>query len=212
MIEAEKQGLRPTKQSNGKVSIWEFLGGTRSSEIDIEEKFRCIVGRDGDSGIGIREKIDGFLKARGNEVEVAKVVLDETGFVVEGSGLDGRRWNAEDIAGKGEDIGGDVAELGEVERERRRRRGAEFGIEVGEVDVGVPETVTELKKTVFFSFSFSFFSRFFLFSFNYQFFFKKKMQNGVVSMGLMAAINWVVMEPYIDKNWKSEDWIDKTES
>ena len=130
MIGAEKQGLRPARQSNGKVSIQEFLGGTRSGKIDIEEKFRCIVGRDGDGGVGIREKIDGFLKARGNEVEVAKVVLDETGFVVEGSGLDGRRWSAEDIAGKGEDIGGDVAELGEVERERRRR-GAEFGIEVG---------------------------------------------------------------------------------
>ena len=44
-----------------------------------------------------------------------------------------------------------MAELGEVERERRRRRrGAEFGIEVGEVGVGVPETVIELKKTVFF--------------------------------------------------------------
>ena len=102
-------------------------------------------------------------------------MLDEVGFVVEGSGLDGQRWNAEDIAGEGEDIGGDVAELGEVERERRRRRGAEFGIEVGEVDVGVLETVTELKKTVFPSFFFLFFFfRFFLFSFNYQFFFKKK--------------------------------------
>ena len=100
---------------------------------------------------------------------------NEASFVVEGSGLDGRRWNTGDIAGEGEDIGGNVAELGEVERERRRRRrGAEFGIEVGEVDIGVLETVTELKKTVFFSFSFSFFfSRFFLFSFNYQFFFKK---------------------------------------
>ena len=162
MIGAEKQGLRPTKQSNDKVSIWEFQGGTRSSEIDIEEKFRCIVGRDGDGGVGIREKIDGFLKARGSEVEAAKVVLDEAGFVVEGSGLGGRRWNAEDIADKGEDISGDVAELGEVERERRRRRGAEFGIEVGEVDVGVPETVTELKKTVFFFFFFFFFFQIFL--------------------------------------------------
>ena len=38
------------------------------------------------------------------------------------------------------------------------------------------------------------------------------MQNGVVSVGLMAAINWVVTESYIDKNWKLEDWIDKTES
>ena len=156
MIGAEKQGLRPARQSNGKVSIREFLGGTRSGEIDIEEKFRCIIGRDGDNGIGIREKIGGFLKARGSKVEAANVVLDEAGFIVEGSGLDGRRWNAEDIAGKGEDIGGDVAELGEVKRERRRR-GAEFGIEVGEVDVGVPETVTELKKTAFFSFLFFFF-------------------------------------------------------
>ena len=43
-------------------------------------------------------------------------------------------------------------ELGEVERERRRRRGAEFGIEVGEVDTGVPEMIIELKKTVFFFF------------------------------------------------------------
>ena len=72
-----------------------------------------------------------------------KVMPDEASFVVEGSGLDGRRWNAGDVAGEGEDIGGNVAELGEVERERRRRRGAEFGIEVGEVDAGVPETVTE---------------------------------------------------------------------
>ena len=81
---------------------------------------------------------------------------DEAGFVVEGSGLDGRRWNARDIAIEGEGIGGNVAELGEIQRERRRR-GVEFGIEVGEVDVGVPETVTELKKTVFFCFSFFFF-------------------------------------------------------
>ena len=32
------------------------------------------------------------------------------------------------------------------------------------------------------------------------------MQNGVISMGLTAATNRVVMEPNIDKNWKSEDW------
>ena len=50
-----------------------------------------------------------------------------------------------------------MAELGEVERERRRR-GAEFGIEVGEVDTGVPEMIIELKKTVFFFFlDFSYF-------------------------------------------------------
>ena len=38
------------------------------------------------------------------------------------------------------------------------------------------------------------------------------MQNDVVLMGLTADTNRVVMEPYIDKNWKIEDWIDKTES
>ena len=124
----------------------------RCGEIDIEEKFCCIISGDGSGGVGNREKIGGFLEVRGSEVEVAKVMPDEVGFVVEGSGLDGRRWNTGDIAGEGEDIGGDVAELGEVERERRRRRGVEFGIEVGEVDIGVPETVAELKKTIFFSF------------------------------------------------------------
>ena len=170
MIGAEKQGLRPAKQSDGEVSVREFPGGTRSDEIDIEEKFRCIVGGDGSGGVGIREKIGGFLEASGSEVEVAKVMPDEARFVAEGSGLDGRRWNTGDVAGEGEDIGGDVAELGEVERGRRRRRGAEFGIEVGEVDAGVSETVTELMKTVFifvfiflFFFYFLFF-RFFLFS------------------------------------------------
>ena len=157
MIGAEKQGLRPAKQSDSEVSIREFPSGTRFGEIDIKEKFRYIIGGDGGGGVGIREKIGGFLEARGSEVEAAKVMPDEAGFVVEGSGLDGWRWNAGDIAGEGEDIGGNVAELGEVERERRRRRGVEFGIEVGEVDVGVPETLTELKKTVFFFFFLIFF-------------------------------------------------------
>ena len=188
MIGVEKQGLRPTKQSDGEVSVREFPGGARSGKIDIKEKFRCIVGGDGGSGVGIREKIGGFLEERGSEVEAAKVMPDEAGFVVEGSELDGRRWNTKDIVGEGEDIGGDVAKLGEVERERRRRRGAEFGIEVGEVDVGVPETVTELKKTVF-PFFFFFFLRFFLFSFNYQFFLKKKYAKCVISVGLTAATN-----------------------
>ena len=171
MIGAKKQGLRPAKQSDGEVLVREFPGSTRSSEIDIGEKFRCIVGGDGNGdGVGIREKIGGFLEARGSEVEVAKVMPDEAGFIVEGSGLDGRRWNTGDIAGEGEDIGSDVAELSEVGRERRRRR-VEFGIEVGEVDVG---TVTKLKKTVFF-FSF-FFPRFFFFSFNFELKKKKKVK------------------------------------
>ena len=38
------------------------------------------------------------------------------------------------------------------------------------------------------------------------------MQNSVISVGLTAATNKVVTESYIDKNWKLEDWIDKTES
>ena len=150
MIGAEKQGLRPAKQSNSEVSVREFPGSTRSGKIDIEEKFRCIVDGDGSGSVGIKEKIGGFLEARGSEVEAAKVMPNEASFVVEGSGLDGRRWNVGDIAGEGEDIGSDVVELSEVERERRKRRGAEFGIEVGEVDIGI---VTKLKKRVFFFFS-----------------------------------------------------------
>ena len=31
-------------------------------------------------------------------------------------------------------------------------------------------------------------------------------------MGLTATVTKAVMEPWIDKNWKLEDWIDKTES
>ena len=38
------------------------------------------------------------------------------------------------------------------------------------------------------------------------------MQNGVVSGVLITATNWVVTESCIDKNWKLEDWNDKTES
>ena len=38
------------------------------------------------------------------------------------------------------------------------------------------------------------------------------MQNGVVSVVLTATTNSHVTEPSIDKNWKLEDWIDKTES
>ena len=38
------------------------------------------------------------------------------------------------------------------------------------------------------------------------------MQNGVVSGVLITATNWVVTESCIDKNWKLENWNDKTES
>ena len=34
------------------------------------------------------------------------------------------------------------------------------------------------------------------------------MQNGVVLVGLTATVT----EPWIDKNWKLEDWIDKIEN
>ena len=40
---------------------------------------------------------------------------------------------------------------------------------------------------------------------------KKHMQNGVISMVLTAALIELT-EPWIDKNWKLEDWIDETES
>ena len=38
------------------------------------------------------------------------------------------------------------------------------------------------------------------------------MQNGIILVVLMVATNSHVTEPYIDKNWKLEDWIDKIES
>ena len=38
------------------------------------------------------------------------------------------------------------------------------------------------------------------------------MQNGVVLVGLTVATNINVTEPYIDKNWKLENWINKTKS
>ena len=41
---------------------------------------------------------------------------------------------------------------------------------------------------------------------------KKSLQNNFVLGVLMATINWVVTEPWIDKNWKLENWIDKIES
>ena len=66
MIRAEKQGLRLAKQSDGEILVGEFPDGMRSGEIDIEEKFHCIVGGDGGDGVGIREKIGGFLGARGS--------------------------------------------------------------------------------------------------------------------------------------------------
>lgn len=48
------------------------------------------------------------------------------------------------MSGKGKDICGDVAELGEVVRGGGGgRRRAEDGRSVGEVDTGVPETVAE---------------------------------------------------------------------
>ena len=152
VIRVEKQGLRLAKQSDGEILVGEFPGGMRFGEIDIEEKFHCVIGGDGCGGVGVREKIGGFLEARGGKVEAAKVMPNKAGFVVEGSRLDGRRRNARDIASEGEHIGGNVAVLGEVERQRRRRRrrrrrrkggGAEFGVKVGEVDVGVLETVIE---------------------------------------------------------------------
>ena len=41
---------------------------------------------------------------------------------------------------------------------------------------------------------------------------KKKEQNSIVSSISNGNSNWVVTKPWIDKNWKLEDWIDKTKS
>ena len=41
---------------------------------------------------------------------------------------------------------------------------------------------------------------------------KVEEQNDVVSVTLTAAHNLDLMESYIDKNWKLEYWIDKTEN
>ena len=38
------------------------------------------------------------------------------------------------------------------------------------------------------------------------------MQNDVVAVSLTMVIYKNVTESYIDKNWKLEDWIDKTEN
>ena len=38
------------------------------------------------------------------------------------------------------------------------------------------------------------------------------MQNDVVLVGLTAVVTAAVTEPWIDKIWKLENWIDKTES
>ena len=127
--------------------------------LTLRRSFAALSAEMAAAALELERRLVAFLKQE-EAVEAVKVMPDEASFVVEGSGLDGQRWNTRDIAGEGEDISGDVAELGEVERERRRRgRGAEFGIEVGEVGVGVPETVIELKEMVFF---FSFFFQIFL--------------------------------------------------
>ena len=121
--------------------------------LTLRRSFAALSAEMAAAALELERRLVAFLKQE-EAVEAVKVMPDEASFVVEGSGLDGQRWNTRDIAGEGEDISGDVAELGEVERERRRRRGAEFGIEVGEVGVGVPETVIELKEMVFFFYFF----------------------------------------------------------
>ena len=63
----------------------------------------------------------------------------------------------------------------------------------------------------------NFFFFFQIFFFNSEFFIKKEKekeeeQNGVILSISNGSTNWVVTKPWIDKNWKLEDWIDKTES
>ena len=38
------------------------------------------------------------------------------------------------------------------------------------------------------------------------------MQNGAILEVLTAVTNWVLTESYIEKNWKLNDWNDKTKS
>ena len=70
-----------------------------------------------------------------------------------------------------------------------------------------------LGTTTSFPLNFFFFFLQNFFSFNSDFFFfKKRRKNGVISVTLTAAPNWVLTESCIDKNWKLVDWNDKTES
>ena len=95
-------------------------------------------------------------------------------------------------------------------RERRRR-----GVSSEEEDLGVLQIFVFQLFFFFFPFFFLFFCRFLLFSFNFKLFKKrkrKKKQNGVVLGVLTAATNWVVTKSCINKNWKLQDWNDKTES
>ena len=61
-----------------------------------------------------------------------------------------------------------------------------------------------------FLFFFFFFLDFFLFSFNSEF--KKKNAKWRRFGGFNDNSNWAITKPWIDKNWKLEDWIDKTKS
>lgn len=67
----------------------------------------------------------------------------QSGLVVEGSRLDSRGRNSRDIAGKIEEVGGDMAEISMVSR------GSAGGGSIREVDTSVPETVTELPDVEF---------------------------------------------------------------
>lgn len=72
---------------------------------------------------------------------------DHAGFVEEGGGFEGRRWNAGDWSGYEEELGGDLAELGvffgDLVAEIGRLLGADLD-GISEVDAGVPEAVAEL--------------------------------------------------------------------
>ena len=56
-----------------------------------------------------------------------------------------------------------------------------------------------------------FLKQIFFFYFNSNFFLNKR-KNSAILVTLMAAHNWGLTKSCIDKNWKWEDWIEKTES
>ena len=74
---------------------------------------------------------------------------------------------------------------------------------------------SSLPLNVFFFYYYYYFLQIFLFFFKFQNLLikkKKKNQNNIVLAQLTAAPNWVLTESCIDKNWKLENWNDKTES
>ena len=88
-----------------------------------------------------------------------------------------------------------------------RRAGAVRFLAAGELSLSLSLSLSNLGiwiLNVFFYFSF-----FPKFSFKFEKKKKNHMQNGVILVGLTAAFTTAVTEPWINKNWKLEDWNEK---